>query len=199
MIGRGICSAGATRTGEDQGPHRASRDRVQSQARPPPLGRRPHHILAAAIQRSDALRPHTAHPAPAAHLGLRTDWLRWTYTCTAPLLPRTRYCTCRESPVGGCSTPTCSRSTPSPESLRLVQPRVVGLAGHAEHPARLGDIADPGGVLDDPDTTVIDNAPVGHGTTPSLDLSNPETASRGPHPHAGWPGQASPQPVITTL
>ncbi len=30
----------------------------------------------------------------------------------------------------------------------------------------------------------------------SLDLDNPETASRDLHPHGDWPGQVSPQPAV---
>jgi hypothetical protein len=43
----------------------------------------------------------------------------------------------------------------------------------------------------------VHNVFVGHGMAScSLDLDNPETASRGPHLHGGWPGAVSPQPVI---
>ena len=84
--------------------------------------------------------------------------------------------------------------------LSLLEPLVVALAGHTEHSTRLGDVVDLGGILDETDTTVIHNVFVGHGMAScSLDLSNPETASRGPHLHGGWPGQVSPQPVISKV
>ena len=84
-----------------------------------------------------------------------------------------------------------------PVLLGSLEPLVVGLARDAEHPAGLAHVVDRGGVVDQPDTTVVHNVFVGHGMAScSLDLSNPETAPRGPHLHGGWPGQVSPQPVI---
>jgi hypothetical protein len=56
--------------------------------------------------------------------------------------------------------------------LGLGQPLVVGVAGHAEHPAGLGNVADLGGMLDESDTTVLHNVFVGHGMAfRSLDLA----------------------------
>jgi hypothetical protein len=54
----------------DQGPHRPPGHRVAEPSRSGSLGRRAQHLLAAAVQASrTALRVHTAHPSPAAHVG----------------------------------------------------------------------------------------------------------------------------------